>query len=169
VCGSVGEGGALHRRRALLSRQGRGWERWAGAGNARVAAGGLLLLPGGDGACWRRCGCPPELRRDRVGRDPRREHKRGQQGPRCAPADRLRQGSRRRGGWRLPAGACGVRACGWDAGGSRGRACGSGGIRGVGRRAFRGGIRGVRAAGVRAFRVGVAVASGGSLHCLLNS
>jgi hypothetical protein len=128
---SVGEGGAA-----------------STAATPRGAAGGLLLLPGGDGACWRRCGCPPELRRDCVGRDPRRERKRGQQGPRCAPADRLRQGSRRRGGWRLPAGACSGRACGFS------RAGGSGGIRGVGRRAFHGGIRGVCAAGVRAFRVG---------------
>jgi hypothetical protein len=36
----------------------RGWARWAGAGNARVAAAGLvLLLPGGGGAC------PPSSRR----------------------------------------------------------------------------------------------------------
>jgi hypothetical protein len=36
----------------------RGWARWARAGNARVAAAGLvLLLPGGGGAC------PPSRRR----------------------------------------------------------------------------------------------------------
>jgi hypothetical protein len=85
---SVGEG-ALHRWRALWG--GGGVGAWAGeresrrcialtagagvgavggAGNARVAAGGLLLLPGDDGACWQRCGCSPELRRNRVGQDP---------------------------------------------------------------------------------------------------
>jgi hypothetical protein len=86
VCVSVGEGGGAASMAGIALTAGAGWERWAGAGNARVAAGGLLLLLGGDGACRRRCGCPPELRRDRVGRDPRRERKRGQQGPRCAPA-----------------------------------------------------------------------------------
>jgi hypothetical protein len=39
-----------------------------------------------------------------------RERKRGHQGLRSAPADRLRQGSRCRGGWRLPAAERGVSA-----------------------------------------------------------
>jgi hypothetical protein len=189
VCVSVGEGRWIDGRHcgagvgwghgqargnhdvALLSRQGRGWERWAGLATRgwREACSCFQATTGhaGGGVAARRSYGATAWARTRDG---------------SAGVDSRGRGVRRRTGYAkdhavagagvcwlgLAAGKCAcAQACGWEAGGSRGRAGGSGGIRDVGRRAFRGGIRGVCAAGVS--RGGRAVAGGCSLHCLLNS
>jgi hypothetical protein len=54
ACTSVGEEACAASAAGVAVR---GWARWAGAGNARAAATGLVLLPGGGGACAWRGGC----------------------------------------------------------------------------------------------------------------
>jgi hypothetical protein len=86
-------------KKILTSHQGfrcrRSGEDGAGRGLGHVG-GGAAARRSYDATAWART-----ARGDR-------EHKHGQQGPRSAPADRLRQGSRRCGGWCLSAGERGV-------------------------------------------------------------
>jgi hypothetical protein len=72
ACTSVEEGARAASAAGAVGVAVRGWAWWAGAGNARVAAAGLvLLLPGGGGACAWRGGCSARGWPARMGRNRR--------------------------------------------------------------------------------------------------